>query len=118
MESALMTSASGRPKAFREEGLPKSSSRRAVLPDAVGPTRTRIVGLDDESVLNLLGEYLASCERDYLAVVLFDFRGFQHREMICAPRDRDGDLIDVAVVFDKLFKGHNHKSILSDPMET
>ena len=87
------------------------------MPEAVGPTKTRTVGLDDEFVLNLLGEYLACGERDYLAVVLFDFRGLQHREMICAPRDRDGDLIDVAVVFDKLFEGHNHEIIIPDPME-
>ena len=77
---------------------PKAASRRAVFPEAVGPTR-RTIGLIEKAVLNLLAEDLARRQGNHLAVAPLHLRGLEDREMIGAPRYSHCYLVNIAVVF-------------------
>ena len=73
------------------------------MPEAVGPKRIRTGLFVFKPEFNFLSKYLAGGERYNFAVVIFDFRIFQHGKLIASARSRCRNLIHIPIVFDEVF---------------
>jgi len=81
-----------------------SSFNNAVLPDAVGPNKTRtgipckISGFEPE--IYFFGKDLARGKGNYLSVEILYFRVFEHGKLIRTPGSGGSDFVHILIVLD------------------